>query len=274
MNRAGRAGRDALDGWLGPLRAAPERSALIVDFDGTLAPIVDHPPDATPLPAAVTALRRLRAGRLGRLAVVSGRPVAFLAGVVPVDGLELFGQYGLERRTAGGEVVVAPEAQRFAGAVARAADAADAAAARNGLAGLFVERKGTLAVALHWRARPELGPAATELGRRLAGRSGLRLEEGRMTVELRPPVDRDKGDAAAEVADGAAAAVMIGDDRGDVAAFSALGRLAAGGRLGHAVRIAVRSSENPPELLAAADVAVDGPADVVAILGRLADGLA
>src|SRR4051812_8239399 len=59
------------------LGAAPARTALLCDFDGTLAPIVDDPAAAGPLPGAVEVLARL-SERLGLVAVVSGRPVSFL----------------------------------------------------------------------------------------------------------------------------------------------------------------------------------------------------
>jgi trehalose 6-phosphate phosphatase len=240
------------------------RSVVIVDFDGTLAPIVAEPPAAVPLPAAAAILGRL-AGRLGRVAVVSGRPLDFLRRWLPVDGLALFGQYGVERLD-GAEVTTAPDAAGWADAVRRAADDAETR-----LPDLFVERKGTVAVALHWRQRPDLEAAATDLGRRLAAAHGLRLESGRQTLELRPPLDIDKGTVTEELATGACAALFIGDDRGDLAAFDALTRLVDEGRLTHAVRVAVRSPETPPELLDRADLTVDGPPGALELLNRLAE---
>jgi trehalose 6-phosphate phosphatase len=248
---------------LEPFLGDPARSVVIVDFDGTLAPIVPDPPAAVPLPAAAETLGRL-ARCIGRVAVVSGRPLEFLQHHLPVDGLALFGQYGVERLD-NGEVTTAPDAVRWVEAVARAAEDAEA-----GLPGLFVERKGTVAVGLHWRQRPDLEEPATELGRRLAAASGLRLEPGRQTLELRPPVDIDKGTVTEELAAGASAAMFIGDDKGDLAAFDTLTRLVAEGRLPYAVRVAVRSSENPAALLERADLTVDGPDGVLDLLSRLA----
>lgn len=252
---------------LAPFAADPAGSVVIVDFDGTLAPIVAEPPAAVASPAAVEILGRL-AGRVGRVAVVSGRPAEFLQRQVPADRLVLFGQYGVER-CEGGRISVAPAAEDWAGAVRRAADDAEAE-----LPGLFVERKGTVAVALHWRQRPDLAEAATHLGQRLAADLGLRLEPGRQTLELRPPLDVDKGTATEELAAGASAALFIGDDRGDLAAFDALTRLVDDGRLRHALRIAVGSAETPAELLQRADLAVDGPPGALAVLSCLADLLA
>ena len=249
---------------LDPLAADPAHAAVIIDFDGTLAPIVADPPAATPLPEAAAILARL-AGRFGRVAVVSGRPVAFLRTWLPVEGLALFGQYGVERFD-GTEVTTDPAAAGWADAVRRAGDEAEAE-----LPDLFVERKGDVAVGLHWRRHPDLEEAATDLGRRLAAAFGLRLEPGRQTLELRPPLDVDKGTAVEELAADASAALFIGDDRGDLAAFDTLTRLVAEGRLAHAVRVAVRSPETPMELLERADLAVDGPQGALDLLDRLAE---
>ncbi|HSS11457.1 MAG TPA: hypothetical protein VLL25_16350, partial [Acidimicrobiales bacterium] len=87
-------------------------------------------------------------------------------------------------------------------------------------------------------------------------------------VELRPPVEADKGTVVEELASGLDAVCFIGDDRGDLPAFAALARLAAEGR--DTLAIAVNSDEAPTELLAAADVVVDGPSGVLDLLEALA----
>lgn len=248
---------------LAPLAADPARAVVMVDFDGTLAPIVPDPPAATPLPGAAEVLARLVRG-VGKVAVVSGRPVAFLRDALPVGGLLLYGQYGVERFD-GASTSTMPEAEVWLDAVRTAGDTAE-----RELPGLLVERKGSLAVGLHWRTRPDLEDAGTELGNRLATELGLQVEPGRCTLELRPPLDVDKGTAATVLADGATAALIIGDDRGDLAAFTAAGHLLAEGRLQHAVRVAVRSAEAPPELLDAADLQVEGPPGVLELLAELA----
>jgi trehalose 6-phosphate phosphatase len=248
------------------LATHPERAVVVVDFDGTLAPIVPDPSTARPLPATAAALARL-AGGMGKVAVVSGRPVAFLRATLPVDGLVLVGQYGLERLEEG-RTVTDPRVAAYAAAVAAAAEDAEET-----LPGLHVERKEGVAVTLHWRRAPGLGEEALALGRRLAGRHGLVLQPGRLALELRPPVPVDKGTAAAILAEGAHAALGAGDDHGDLAIFAALDGLVAKGHLAHALRVAVRSSEAPPELLEQADYQVDGPLGLAALFDRLADML-
>jgi trehalose 6-phosphate phosphatase len=204
------------------------------------------------------------AARLGRVAVVSGRPVAFLRAALPVAGLTLVGQYGLERLEGGGEPVRDPRAQRWAAALEAAAQEAETA-----LPGLRVERKGGLAVGLHWREHPGLEAAALRLGRRLAGALGLDVQPARLALELRPPLPVDKGVAAAAVAEGAGAVLVAGDDHGDLAAFRAVADLARRGEIGHALLVAVGSPEAPEELLSLADRVVDGPAGLLALLGEL-----
>jgi trehalose 6-phosphate phosphatase len=249
---------------LAPFAADPARSVVIVDFDGTLAPIVPEPPAAAPLPGAADVLARL-VRCVGTVAVVSGRPVTFLREALPVEGLLLCGQYGVERFD-GSTVTALPAAQAWVDPVRAAADEADAS-----LPGLLVERKGVLAFALHWRQRPDLESAARELGRHLAATHGLRVEPGRRTLELRPPVGVDKGTTAAELAAGASAAVIIGDDRGDLAAFAAVRHLTEQGRLDRVLRVAVNSPEAPADLLAQADLVVDGPLGALGLLRQLAD---
>jgi trehalose 6-phosphate phosphatase len=255
---------------LRPFGRHPERSAVLLDFDGALAPIVADPDAARALPEALAALERL-VGRIGLVAVVSGRPVDFLRAALPElllgEGLVLIGQHGLER-VVGGEREVDARVAPWREAVAAAAREAEVE-----LPGLVVERKGDIAVNLHWRTVPERAAEAEAMGRRLAERHGLDALPMRMAVELRPPVPVDKGTVVAELAAGRDAALFAGDDHGDLAGFTALDDLVAAGRLDHAVRVAVRSGEAPPALLEAADYQVDGPAGLAALLARIADSL-
>ncbi len=246
-----------------PLAGDPRHAALVVDFDGTLAPIVDHPEHATALPAALDALRAL-VDDLELVAIVSGRPVDFLREHVAVAGLALVGQYGLERLV-DRRVVFEPEAEPYVGPVAAVAEEAAARWPR-----VVVERKGQIAVALHWRMVPEAAPPIDEVSE-LASRHGLALLPGRMVVELRPPLAVDKGTAVESLlgGDGITRAGFAGDDVGDLAAFDALDRLVAAGALETAVRVAVRSEESPDALLARADAIVDGPEGLVTALDAL-----
>jgi trehalose 6-phosphate phosphatase len=256
----------ALPRALAPFVELPASSALFVDFDGSLAPIVDDPAVARALPAARRALARL-VPSLGSVVVVSGRPAAFLVDALAIDGLGYAGTYGLER-VVDGAVVVDPRVEPWLDVVARAADAAEAA-----LPDLRVERKGGVAVTVHWRGDPGRGPEAAAWAEATAARLGLAAPlRGRMAVELRPPVPVDKGTTVAELAVGATAAAFAGDDAGDLPAFAALRARRRRGDLLHAVSIGVRSDEGPSEI-EDADIVVDGPPGLAALFDALADEL-
>lgn len=247
--------------------AHPDRSGIFVDFDGTLAPIVGSPPDAVAFPGAVEVLAHL-ARSWGLVAVVSGRPVAFLArhlDLSPSDhrsGVRAFGLYGLEWSEPDGSYRVDPEASQWAAVVEKAAQAAEAGAP----AGLEVERKG-LTLTLHWRHTPELAAWARGQAEAESSRSGLVWSEGRMSLELRPPVGGDKGSVVERMSGDLSSVAYLGDDRADLDAFDALDRLATIGVA--TVRVAVKSSEAPADLLARADVVVDGPAGAHGLLAAL-----
>jgi len=241
------------------LAADPASTALVMDFDGSLADIVDHPEDAVPRPDVVGLLGELVV-RFARVGIVSGRPVAFLADRLPVAGLQLVGQYGLERLV-DGVVEEDPRVEPWVDAVRDVADRAG-----EELPGVYVERKGRVAVTLHWRTGREIGPRAERWAEAAASERGLWRLPTRMAVELRPPIAVDKGDALEALVSGATTAMFAGDDHGDLAAFDALDRLRREGRLRAVVRVAVRSTEEPEALVAAADIGVDGPAGLVAFL--------
>ncbi len=88
----GKAGLEALLG-------QPARALIAVDFDGTLAPIIDDPAAARALPAATAAVQRL-AGLAGTVAIITGRPArdaASFAGVADTPGIIVLGHYGMQR---------------------------------------------------------------------------------------------------------------------------------------------------------------------------------
>ncbi len=235
-----------------------------MDFDGSLSPIVERPEDARPLPEAITQLSRL-AARLGRVAIVSGRPVGFLATHVPIEGVTYAGLYGIERLTDGVRSVD-PRVEPYLDAVAAATSDA-----RQRLPAELVESKAGVSVTLHWRPSPERAEAVLAVADDLAGRYGLAQLRTRMALELRPPVGVDKGDATRSLVAGFDVGAFAGDDTGDLPAFAALAAAVDDGTLAEAVRIGVHSPEAPPELVTSVDVLVDGPAGLAALFARVAD---
>ena len=228
------------------LAAEPERAAVLLDVDGTLAPIVARPEDAYVPEETRGELARL-VGRYALVACVSGRPRSEVERMVGVAGVAVVGEHGLE---------LAPEAAAWADRVAEFARGVDWPA----------ERK-PLSVSFHFRRADDQDAARAYLTRvaDAAEAEGLVPRWGRMVLEVRPPVAADKGTAVRTLVTraGVRRALYAGDDRTDLDAFHGLDGLELG------VRVAVGSAEAPPELLAAADLVVDGTDGVLGLLRRL-----
>ena len=231
---------------LARLRSEPGRAAVLLDVDGTLAPIV-----ARPELAAVPEETREEVQRLAALyalvACVSGRPGEEAAQLVGVDGVVYVGVHGLE---------LAPEAERWRATLRPFA----------GEDWPWLEDKG-LTVAFHWREAPDEGEArrSLEAVAERAEAAGLEARWGRKVLELRPPVEADKGTAVrALLAErGLERALYAGDDTTDLDAFRGLDGLEL------AVRVAVASAEGPAELRESADLVVGSPGELLTLLRTL-----
>ena len=265
MTPEGRAGLEAL-------LADPGRALVALDFDGTLSPIVADPAAARAHPGAVPALRQV-AAVVGTVAVITGRPAASavdLGGFEAVPGLTVLGHYGLER-WADGRLESPPSPP---GVEAARAELPALLAGAGAPDGTRIEDKGH-AVAVHTRqaADPQ---AALDLLRgplsSLAARHGLAVEPGRMVIELRPQ-GMDKGQALRALARQRqrSAVMFCGDDLGDVAAFDTVRALRGAGTPGLTV---FSGSAEVTALAGTADLVVDGPDGVVALLGALAGAAA
>jgi trehalose 6-phosphate phosphatase len=257
---------DPVYAMLDALTDDPMRSALLLDYDGSLAPIVLMPQDAVPLPGTAEVLGDI-APYLGVVAIVSGRPVDFLAEHIPASIVQLYGQYGLER-IEHGRRVVDTRALPYVDAVATAADEVAERWPQ-----IYVERKGEIAVAFHWRAAGDVDGSVVDEIEAIGRRLGLSVGDSKMAREFRPPVAIDKGSVVRELVDGMATAVFVGDDAGDVPAFAALQDLSAKAQVERTFRVAVSSSETPGDLVANADVVVDGPRGLRRFLNALAIAL-
>ena len=127
--------------------AQAQATALFLDFDGTLAPIVDDPNEARPLPWTVELLGQL-AARFAAVALLSGRPADYLAEHAAAPGVRYLGLYGLQE-IRDGQLWVDPrlEAARLAVKAAQQ-DLRDSAAVRD--SGAYLEDK-QYTVAIHTR---------------------------------------------------------------------------------------------------------------------------
>lgn len=262
---------------LAPLRSDPARAAVLLDIDGTLAPIVRHADDAH-VPEATRTLLIEVAKRYALVACVSGRRAASARQIVAIGSIAYVGNHGGELLRAGAtRPDVAPELAAWTERVRAFA----AHAYTPELQRLRVRSEDKHAIAaFHWRGAPDEDAAATAVAE-LAARAqaeGLAVHWGRKVLEVRPPVPLDKGLGVRALLDGQPsprgaprfqAALYVGDDATDVDAFRGLRALARDGALAHAVCIAVDSEEAPPELVEQADLAIDGPGGVRALLEAL-----
>jgi trehalose 6-phosphate phosphatase len=228
------------------LREDPASAAVLLDVDGTLAPIVARP-ELAEVPAETRSeLRRLLDG-YGLVACVSGRTGGEAARLVGVEGVVYVGVHGLE---------LAPEAERWREALRPFA----------GIDWPWLEDKG-LTVALHWREAEDEGDARAELASvaERAVAAGLEARWGRKVLELRPPVEADKGTAVRTLLEerGLRRALYAGDDTTDLDAFRGLDGLEV------AVRVAVASAEAPPGLRESADLVVGSPQELLELLRGL-----
>jgi trehalose 6-phosphate phosphatase len=244
---------DELDGFR---RRLPD-AIVLLDFDGTLAPIVDRPEDARPAADASEVVAEL-VPRVAAVWIVTGRPSQVVRGLLgPIRGLRVAGLYGFEDLPAVSRDVV---------------DDVVRVAAR--FEGTQVEEKGA-SVAVHFRNAPDpdatgasLRPALDEV----AERTGMRVLAGKRVWELAPIGAGGKGDAVASILSETAPAAVLyaGDDVADLEAFEALDRYAE--RRGGSVlvrKVAVLGDETPVALREAADVVVEGPAGVIELLRGL-----
>ncbi|MGP3959320.1 trehalose-phosphatase [Nonomuraea sp. 3N208] len=243
----------------------PAGAVIGLDFDGTLSPIVADPAAAVIHPKAPAVLAELGAHVLA-VAIVTGRPPATALelgpGLAEVPGLVILGHYGFERWE-NGRISAPPPPP----GVPRAEAELQLLLEELELEGVTIEDKGR-AVAVHTRRSPDSEGALDALREplaRLADKHGLVVEPGRMVLELRPP-GMDKGHALSLfLAERAARSVLFaGDDLGDLAAFEAV-------RVSGLPGVTVCSgSAEVAELAERADIVVDGPEGVVALLEELA----
>ena len=258
---------------LAPLQADPSRAAVLLDIDGTLAPIVRHAEDAH-VPEKTRGALIAVARKYAVVACISGRTASDARRVVSIGSIAYVGNHGGEvLRPGATKPEIEPEFAHWSRRVQEFA----ARAANTELQRLRVrtEDKGAI-VAWHWRGAPDEEGARAAVQRVAEEASGAGLEPhwGRKVLEVRPPVRVDKGGAIQRLLRDVDldAALYAGDDVTDLDAFRALGQLVESGRLKAAVRVGVRSDEGPSEIARQADLVVDAGDGVRALLAALIDG--
>jgi trehalose 6-phosphate phosphatase len=256
---------------LAPLRAAPSRAAILLDIDGTLAPIVEYASDAG-VPESTRRLLLAVSRRYAVVACVSGRRASEARAMVSIGTISYLGSHGAELLRAGWtEAVLDPALQDWARRIHEFAQEMDGADLRRRR--VRIEDKGAI-VAFHWRGArdQDAARAAVDEVAARAEASGLWTHWGRKVLEVRPPVRIDKGAGITTFLEGQEldAVMYVGDDATDLDAFRALGELLEEGRIAHALKVGVRSDEGPAAIVAQADVVVDGTEGVRELLTALA----
>lgn len=239
--------------FLSRLSTASSR-ALLLDYDGTLAPFTSNPARAFPYPDISDALHRIQHETDTRVVIVTGRRASDIPKLISLRGIEIWGCHGIERLRPDGSNEIARIDARLLAAI----ETASRLIACEGLSYL-AERK-TASIAIHWRGKEDISEHIVRRVRRIwsmiPDRNDLRLAPFDGGIEIRV-AQRDKGDAVrsvfAEMAPNVAMA-YLGDDTTDEDAFGALTR--------RGLCILVRDNYRPT----VADVWIRPPAGLLAFL--------
>ena len=242
------------------------RFGLITDVDGTISSIVDVPDKARVTPRNLELLAKL--GKLLPLAaVVSGRSAEDVYQRIGLPGLVYIGNHGMEQWQ-DGKAIVLPAAASYRDALLEATHEINPIL----VPGMRFEDKGAT-LSVHYRQTSDPEKVANELAssmQNIAQDHGLKLTQGRMVFEFRPPVEIDKGTTFEELikTHRLDAAFYLGDDTTDVAAFYSARRLRESGQC-LAFGFGVESDGTPKVVLAGADYLVQDVAGVESFLSWL-----
>jgi trehalose 6-phosphate phosphatase len=228
--------------------------AILSDIDGTVAPIVPYPEDARITNRARAALREL-INRGVSVAFVTGRALEMARAMVDVPEADFAANHGLNIHV-DGETHTPENVRPY---VRRAQDVL-LEIGEIDVPGVIVEDKGPV-IAFHYRLAASEAQALAAIRAALKASSAaesFRIQEGRKVLELRPPLEVDKGTAVADLVDrmGASAVLVLGDDATDMDMFRGQRELSALGTRG--AGIAVWSPEISPAVLQATDYFVRG----------------
>ena len=241
----------------GELRPRLSRSPLILmlDIDGTLAPLAPRPEDAAVPEATRRAIRALAAKPDVHVALVTGRAAADGRQLAGLEGGWVIGNHGIETTSPTGEAVVDASAAAYRGVLAAAAE--ELRALLDSVPGVRVEDK-VWTLSIHYRlADPSIEPRLRKTLDEAAHRHGLRMIRGKKIFELRPPIHVHKGTAVLELSrllagpELDASLFYAGDDRTDEDAFRALRSTAP-----HAVTVRVGGAADDQTAATAAEFTV------------------
>lgn len=256
---------------LAPLIADSAGTAVLLDIDGTLSPIVEIASEAT-VPEPTRKLLISVSRRYRVVACVSGRRASQARGMVGVGSISYIGSHGAELLESGWtEAVLDSALDGWAERLERFRRESDTPELRR--ARVRIEDKGPI-VAFHWRGAEDETHAreAVDSLAAQAANDGLEAHWGRKVMEVRPPVRIDKGAGLRTLLGRYPVhnALYVGDDVTDLDAFRALRELVVEGTLTRALCVGVASEDGPEEVRKQADLVVEGTPGVQEILAALA----
>lgn len=226
-------------------RLAGSPLMVMLDVDGTLAPIVPVFDQATVPPETQRAIASLLQRPNVHVALVTGRGAGVARRMVDVNNVWVIGNHGFEIQGPNGEDLADPSVVGYREVIATAVTRLHPLI--RAMQGVIIEDK-AITLSVHWRlADPAVVPALRRAVDEIAESLGLRVTEGKRIFEIKPPALIDKGTAVLALAERLtngrddASIVFAGDDVTDEDAIRAL-------REHHprAVTVRVLGEENPP----------------------------
>ncbi len=243
---------------------------MLLDIDGTLAPIVDNAADAS-VPETTRQLIIAASRRYGLLACISGRRASEARAMVSIGTIAYLGSHGAELLRPGWtEAQLDPALVQWSPRINEFRRESDTHELRRRR--VRIEDKGPI-IAYHWRGAVDEqdARAAIDALAAQAQEAGFEVHWGRKVMEVRPPVRIDKGLGVRTLLEGKSlsSALYVGDDVTDLDAFHALRELAQEGSIDHAICVGVRSEDGPPAIEDEADIVVAGTEGVRELLSAL-----
>jgi len=243
-------------------RLAGSPLLVMLDIDGTLAPIAPRPELAVVPPETRRVVASLAARDATHVVLVTGRAAADGRRLVAAGRAWVIGNHGSEVVSPDGDVQIDPAVEPWRQKIAQAARQLAAAVAP--IRGVVFENK-TWSLSVHYRlADPSVGPRLRATVDEIAERHGLAVTSGKMIVEVRAPARVDKGTAVLALAKRlgglgeGASLLFLGDDLTDEDAFRLL-------RARVPLAVTVRVAEDP-QTPTAAEFSVRDPAAVHELL--------
>ena len=262
---------DEIQEMLRPLMDDPGGTAIFLDLDGTLAPIMPRPDDVAVPPQISRLIRKLERRYLA-VTVVSGRPATAAKRIAGNSEIAYIGNHGFETMLPGHAVMVCAEAQPY---VAKVKELMEYARALPEMvdSGIWLEDK-TATMSFHFRRAPDHDETLAFIKKTFFPKIealGLVAREGRKVIEVKPPVDIDKGAAVGALMDrlGVKKALYAGDDTTDIDALKEL-RKRKRRKDTVVVGVGVISDEMPSELPRYADLLVERISGMELVLQLLA----